>query len=172
MSPAQLPSLLTALGGRANQPLPRKGYKLPHMLHFSFSFSPWLFISPSLVLSIHFPTASDWLLVSLFTLVLSPACCQSFFFFYSCECICACLFILASLWKRRGVGGCWTLGKANPCNKQVQFILTVGILTCFMYVCWRLQVKLMELDVPQVHICDLPEFISDNCLSRAVGQQH
>lgn len=84
------------------------------------------------------------------------------------------------------------LGKASPgrgsfCNTQEQpLFLTVETLSWFFFGLFEallLQVKLMELDIPQVHICDPLEFIFPACqsplsinmwlgLSCMVGLQH
>ena len=116
MSVAQLPSLLTAPGGRASQPLPRQGYKLPHMLRFSFSFTLRLFIP---VPSYHFSTFPFIYLlillplipISIFSLSLIHVFAISS---YICEFVCAfmgvcvfaCLFILTSLEWMEGGGEC------------------------------------------------------------------
>lgn len=140
MSPAQLPSLLTAPGGRASQPLPKQDYKLPHMLCFSFYFSLRLIHSFFLVFSpfsrflpYYFNIYSDPVLLSVV-----PSTSFIFFFPFSpfqatCVNLCAhvtcmdlraspCLFILTSLER---MGGGWMLGKTSPgwcrlCGKQEQ----------------------------------------------------
>ena len=59
-------------------------------------------------------------------------------------------------------------GQCSPSSKQEQplFSQLESSLGFFgLFEALLLQVKLMELDVPQVHICDLLEFISPACQS-------